>query len=182
MYQTSGFVDEDLLTQIGVYFIPYQSRMVFRVCINLFVILFFGFICFLKLLPAAIMLSVAIFFWRAQSKARRRCKEATVLKLRELSGSARVRYSSKFHKDGIVAENYATQNRSTIPYTDIVEVVPRGGIYLLVSRKGELVFVFRSQLENEMDFVRFLSGKKTRLMPWQKMRIRLLAGILTRKK
>ena len=66
MYQTSGFVNRDLLTQIGGYFIPYQSRMVFRVCINLFVILFFGFICVLKLLPAAIMLAIAIFFVRAR--------------------------------------------------------------------------------------------------------------------
>lgn len=177
MYQTSGFVNEDLLTQIGVYFIPYQSRMVFRVCINLFVVLFFGFICVLKLLPAAIMLSVAIFFWKAQLKARKRCREATVRQLKELSGSARIRYSSKFNKDGIQAENYTTRNQSTVLYTDIVEVVPGSDTYLLVSRKGELVFVFRSRLEDEADFINFLLGRQTGLMPWHKMKIRMLAGM-----
>ena len=82
MYQTSGFVNEELLTQVGVYFIPYQSRMVFRVCINLFVLLFFGFICVLKLLPAALMLIIALFFYRARQKARISCKEATLRKLK----------------------------------------------------------------------------------------------------
>ena len=105
MYQTSGFVNRDLLTQIGGYFIPYQSRMVFRVCINLFVILFFGFICVLKLLPAAIMLAIAIFFVRARGKAQKRCMEATLLQLKELSGSAQIRYSSKFNKQEIQAVN-----------------------------------------------------------------------------
>lgn len=170
-------MNEDLLTQIGVYFIPYQSRMVFRVCINLFVVLFFGFICILKLLPAAIMLSIVIFFWKAQLKAQKRCKEATVRQLKELSGSAQIRYSSKFHKDEIQVENGTTRSRSTVLYTDLVEVVPRADIYLLVNRKGELVFVFRSGLKDETDFMNFLFSRQTRLMPWHKMKIRMLNGM-----
>lgn len=172
MYQTSGFVNKDLLTQIGVYFIPYQSRMVFRVCINLFVILFFGFICIFRLLPAALMLVIAIFFLRARSNAGKRCMEATVRKLQELSGSAQIRYFSKFHKNEILAENYTTRNRSTVPYTDIVEVVLRPDIYLLVSQKGELIFVFRSQLEREKEFVSFLLGQKTKLMVWSRIKLK----------
>lgn len=175
MYQTSGFVNQDLLTQIGIYFIPYQSRMVFRVCINLFVILFFGFICVFKLLPAAFMLIIAIFFLRAQANARKRCMEATVRQLQELSGSAQVRYSSKFQKNEILAENLATRNRSTIPYADIVEIVRRPDIYLLVSQKGELIFVFRAQLENERDFINFLLGKKIKLPVWQKAKLKIVS-------
>lgn len=172
MYQTSGFVNKDLLTQIGVYFIPYQSRMVFRVCTNLFVLLFFGFVCVLKLLPAAIMLAIAVFFLRAQSNAGKRCMEVTVRQLQELSGSAQIRYSSKFHKNEILAENHTTKNRSTVPYTDIVEVVLRPDIYLLVSRKGELIFVFRAQLEREKEFVNFLLGKETKLMVWSRIKLK----------
>lgn len=182
MYQTSGFVNEELLTQVGVYFIPYQSRMVFRVCINLFVILFFGFICVLKLLPAALMLIIALFFYRARQKARISCKEATLRKLKELSGGARIHYSSRFGKEEILAENYTSRSRGSIPYRDIVEFVQRPDIYLLVSRSGELVFVFRSQLENEVEFVKFLLGKPAKLLAWDKIRIRMLAGLTLRKK
>ena len=128
------------------------------------------------------MLSIAIFFWRAQLKARRRCKEATVRQLKELSKNGKIRYSSKFNDNEILAENYVTRNKNTVSYIDIVEFMPRPDIYLLVSKKGELVFVFRSQLENEMDFINFLFSRQTKLMPWQKMRVRLLVGMTARKK
>lgn len=180
MYQTSGFVDEDLLAQIGVYFIPYQSRLIFRVCINLFILLFAGLICVLKLLPAAIALSVAIFFMRAQANAKKRCMQATVLRLRELSKSGKVRYSSKFNKNEILAENGATGSRSTIPYEEIAEVVLRPDIYLLVSKKGDLIFVFRNRLENEKEFLNFLFGKNIRLKAWQRMKLRLASCFYNR--
>ena len=172
MYQTSGFVNRDLLTQIGGYFIPYQSRMVFRVCINLFV---------LKLLPAAIMLAIAIFFVRARGKAQKRCMEATLLQLKELSGSAQIRYSSKFNKQEIQAVNHTTNSRQSIPYAEIVEMVLRPDLFLLVSKKGELVFVFRSMLQDENEFVRFLCSQKTKVWPIQKLRLKVLTKLSSRK-
>lgn len=182
MYQTSGFVNRDLLTQIGGYCIPYQSRMVFRVCINLFVILFFGCICVQKLLPAAIMLTIAIFFVRAGAKAQKRCMEATLLRLNELSGSAQIRYSSKFHKQEIQAVNHTTNSRQSIPYAEIVEMVLKPEFFLLVSKKGELVFVFRSMLKDENEFVIFLCSRKTKVRLVQKLRLRVLTKLSSRKK
>ena len=167
MYQTSGFVNRDLLTQIGGYFIPYQSRMVFRVCINLFVILFFGFICVLKLLPAAIMLAIAIFFVRARGKAQKRCMEATLLQLKELSGSAQIRYSSKFNKQEIQAVNHTTNSRQSIPYAEIVEMVLRPDLFLLVSKKGELVFVFTPCCKTKMNLSDFCAARRQKYGPYR---------------
>ena len=180
MYQTSGTVNRDLLTQIRGYFIPYQSRMVFRVCINLFIILFFGFICFLKLLPAAIMLAIAIFFIRAKWKAQKRCMEATLLQLKELSGSAQIRYSSKFNENAIQAENHTTKRKQFIPYAEIVEMVLKPDLYLLVSKKGDLVFVFRSMLRDENEFVKFLCSQQTKVGLIQKMRLKIQVKLLAR--
>lgn len=181
MYQTSGFVNHEMLTQIGRYFIPYQSRMVFRVCINLFVLLFFGFICVLKLLPAALMLAIAIFFVRSRSRAQKRCMEATMLRLRELSDSAQIRYSSKFNKNEIQAMNHTTNSRQNIPYAEIVEMVLKPDLYLLVSRKGELVFVFRSMLQDEEAFVSFLCSQRTKVSPLQKLRLKMLVKLTTQR-
>lgn len=128
------------------------------------------------------MLMIALFFYRAKRKAQKNCMEATLRQLRELSGSVKIRYSSKFNKDKIVAENHTTQSQSFISYQDIVELVLKPEIYLLVSKNKELVFVFRSQLKNEKEFLNFVFGKQTKLKPWHKMRIRMLTGLTKQKK
>ena len=60
--------------------------------------------------------------------------------------------------------NHTTNSRQSIPYAEIVEMVLRPDLFLLVSKKGELVFVFRSMLQDENEFVRFLCSQKTKSM------------------
>ena len=87
------------------------------------------------ILPAAIMLAIAIFFVRARGKAQKRCMEATLLQLKELSGSAQIRYSSKFNKQEIQAVNHTTNSRQSIPYAEIVECIKTGSL-LVSQQKG----------------------------------------------
>ena len=127
------------------------------------------------------MLAIAIFFVRSRSRAQKRCMEATLLQLKELSGSAQIRYSSKFNKNEIQAENHTTNSRQSIPYAEIVEMVLKPDLYLLVSKKGELVFVFRSMLKDENEFVKFLCSQRTKVGPIQKMRLKMLTKLSTKK-
>ncbi|MCD8249099.1 MAG: hypothetical protein LUC60_04505 [Lachnospiraceae bacterium] len=170
-------MNEELLAQIGVYFIPYQSRLVFRGSMNLFLLLFLILMCMLKIFPAAFMLIIDIFLLKAQRDARKRCEEATLRQLKELSGKAEIRYSSQFNTRDIVAENHMTGIASSIPYEDIVEIVARPDIYLLVSRKGELVFVFRSGLENARKFIDDLFSRNTRIGILKKIRFKLTGKV-----
>lgn len=107
--------------------------------------------------------------------------EATLLQLKELSGSAQIRYSSKFNKQEIQAVNHTTNSRQSIPYAEIVEMVLRPDLFLLVSKKGELIFVFRSMLQDENEFVRFLCSQKTKVWPIQKLRLKVLTKLSSRK-
>ena len=78
--------------------------------------------------------------------------------------------------------NHTTNSRQSIPYAEIVEVVLRPDLFLLVSKKGELVFVFRSMLQDENEFVRFLCSQKTKVWPgYQKLRLKVLTKLSSRK-
>ena len=64
---------------------------------------------------------------------------------------------------------------------DIVEMVIKPDLYLLVSKKGELIFVFRSMLKDENEFVKFLCSQKTKVWPIQKLRLKVLTRLAARK-
>ena len=77
--------------------------------------------------------------------------------------------------------NHTTNSRQSIPYAEIVEMVLRPDLFLLVSKKGELVFVFRSMLQDENEFVRFLCSQKTKVWLIQKLRLKVLTKLSSRK-
>ena len=77
--------------------------------------------------------------------------------------------------------NHTTNSRQNIPYAEIVEMVLKPDLYLLVSRKGELVFVFRSMLQDEKAFVSFLCSQRTKVSPLQKLRLKMLVKLTTQR-
>lgn len=155
--------------------------MILRACIDSFLLLFFVFVCAGKALPAALAFSSALFVMRARRRAAKRCGETATRNLRIDSGRAGAAYSCRFRERDILSEGGAPRRASATAYEELVEIAMRPEFFLLVSRKGELVFVFRAQLADEKEWIRFLFGRTSRIRIWRKWRFRALyaaAGFL----
>lgn len=163
MFETSGFINESLLREIGKDLLPHRQRQVFAVVvIAVFLVVLINLYLgqYEKLwAPIALFIILLIEGVLLQRKA----LKVNLNRMREVSSQPEALYTSRLEDTGIYLENQTTHASATIAYETIIYMRETPSAYILFTKSWQFLPVFKSGLPDQGAFLDYLRSRLTRI-------------------